>query len=267
MDTSPFVPPVAATLPFAAWLCAVAIIPRAAPRVWESNLSKLAVSLPLGLPVLALYAWHDPSALAHAGRDYVSFMILLSSLFIISSGVLMDGDLEATPQVNVAFLAVGAMLASFIGTTGASMLLIRPLLHTNAERRGVVHTVVFFIFIVSNTGGCLTPLGDPPLLLGYLQGVPFTWTLRLLPAWLMTNALLLAIYFAWTGVCTRARRRSVSRSRRRGSNRFGLRAKRTSCSSSVSSQPPRGCRRSGVKAPWSRSRPSRCGEPARTCIT
>jgi Na+/H+ antiporter NhaD/arsenite permease-like protein len=109
----------------------------------------------------------------------------------------MDGDLEATPLVNTLFLALGAAVASVVGTTGASMLLIRPLLHTNAERRYVVHTVVFFIFLVSNIGGSLTPLGDPPLFLGYLAGVPFTWTIRLAPVWTFTTVLLLAIYFIW----------------------------------------------------------------------
>jgi Na+/H+ antiporter NhaD/arsenite permease-like protein len=124
-------------------------------------------------------------------------MVLLGSLFVVCGGVYLDGDLQATPPVNAAFLAAGALAASFIGTTGASMLMIRPLLETNKERRHVVHTVVFFIFLVSNVGGCLTPLGDPPLFLGYLAGVPFPWTLRLLPAWLFTTALLLAIYIVW----------------------------------------------------------------------
>jgi Na+/H+ antiporter NhaD/arsenite permease-like protein len=146
---------------------------------------------------LILYFAHDPEALVHTGRDYLSFMILLGSLFVISGGVFMDGDLEATPLVNTLFLALGAAVASVVGTTGASMLLIRPLLHTNAERRYVVHTVVFFIFLVSNIGGSLTPLGDPPLFLGYLAGVPFTWTIRLAPVWTFTTVLLLAIYFIW----------------------------------------------------------------------
>src|SRR6188768_1303280 len=144
-----------------------------------------------------LYAVHAPFAIAHTAADYLSFMVLLGSLFVISGGVLIEGDLVATPTVNTAFLAGGALLASFIGTTGASMLLIRPLLETNSERRSAVHTVVFFIFLVSNIGGCLTPLGDPPLFLGYLQGVPFTWTLRLMPPWFFTTSLLLVIYFIW----------------------------------------------------------------------
>src|SRR5439155_972452 len=109
------------------------------------------------------------------------------------------GDLPATPVVNTAFLALGSLLASFVGTTGASMLLIRPLLQTNRERTRVAHTVVFFIFLVSNIGGMLTPLGDPPLFLGYLQGVPFLWTLRLWPAWLFMIATLLVLYVILDG--------------------------------------------------------------------
>jgi len=151
----------------------------------------------LGLPVLVLYARHDPAALWHTAGDYLSFMALLASLFVISGGVLITGDLEARPAVNTAFLAVGAVLASLVGTTGASVLLIRPLLATNQERRHVAHTVVFFIFVVANIGGCLTPLGDPPLFLGYLLGVPFTWTLRLAPHWLLANGMVLAIYYLW----------------------------------------------------------------------
>ena len=197
MPHASFVPALIWILPFASLLLAIALVPLAAPHFWDSNLRKLAVSLALGAPVLALYVVNAPHALLDTGRDYVSFMILLGSLFVISGGVLMDGDLEATPLVNTAFLGLGALFASFVGTTGASMLLIRPLLHTNSERRHVVHTVVFFIFLVSNIGGSLTPLGDPPLFLGYLQGVPFTWTFRLLPQWLFTCGLLLVIYFAW----------------------------------------------------------------------
>jgi Na+/H+ antiporter NhaD/arsenite permease-like protein len=184
-------------VPFGVMLLSIAILPLAAPRFWESNARKLGVAALLGLPVLLLYLRHDPSALVHTGRDYLSFIVLLGSLFVVSGGILAAGDLEATPRTNTAFLAVGSVLASLIGTTGASVLLIRPLLSTNRERKNVAHTVVFFIFVVSNTGGCLTPLGDPPLFLGYLRGVPFTWTLRLLPHWLVVNGLLLAVYYLW----------------------------------------------------------------------
>ena len=153
MTESAFVPAVAWVLPFAALLLCIAVLPLATPHFWESNLRKLLVSAVLGGPVLVLYLAHDPHAIADTASDYVSFMVLLGSLYIISGGVLMDGDLEATPAVNTAFLGLGSLLASFIGTTGASMLLIRALLHTNSERRHVVHTVVFFIFLVSNIGG------------------------------------------------------------------------------------------------------------------
>jgi Na+/H+ antiporter NhaD/arsenite permease-like protein len=197
VEHTSFVPSLIWVVPFASLLLGIAVVPLAAPHFWESNLRKLIVSLALGLPVLALYVANAPHALVETARDYVSFMILLGSLFVISGGVLMDGDLEALPWVNTVFLALGALFASFVGTTGASMLLIRPLLHTNSERRHVVHTVIFFIFLVSNVGGCLTPLGDPPLFLGYLQGVPFTWTFRLAPEWLFTTAVLLVVYFFW----------------------------------------------------------------------
>ena len=115
----------------------------------------------------------------------------------ITGGVRIEGDLEATPAVNTAFIGIGALAASFIGTTGAAMLLIRPLLETNNQRRHVVHTVVFFIFLVCNCGGCLLPIGDPPLFLGYLQGVDFLWTMSLWREWLFVNAVVLAIYWAW----------------------------------------------------------------------
>ena len=204
MEAVPFVPGLAWVAPFAILLLAIAVLPLAAPHFWESNLRKLGVAALLGIPVLGLYLAHHPRVLVHTAADYVSFMVLLGSLFVISGGVMLDGDLQATPRVNTAFLALGSLFASLVGTTGASMLLIRPLLRTNSERRHVVHTVVFFIFLVSNIGGCLTPLGDPPLFLGYLQGVPFSWTLRLAPAWLLTSGLLLIIYFVWdTRACAR----------------------------------------------------------------
>jgi Na+/H+ antiporter NhaD/arsenite permease-like protein len=197
VPTETFVPSVAWALPFVALLLAIAILPLALPRLWESNLSKLGVAALLACPVLVLYLRERPSALVHVSADYVSFIVLLAGLFVISGGIFLEGDLEATPRTNAVFLGAGALLASFIGTTGASMLLIRPLLQTNRERKHVVHTVVFFIFLVSNVGGCLTPLGDPPLFLGYLQGVPFLWTLSLFLPWLFTVGLLLAIYVAW----------------------------------------------------------------------
>lgn len=184
-------------LPFIAMLLAIAILPLRVPHWWESNVNKLVVGAGLGAPILAVYLVRAPGLLIHAAQDYVSFIILLAGLYVISGGILLQGDLQATPLVNVTFLGLGAVLASFVGTTGASMLLIRPLLMTNRERTRVTHTVIFFIFVVSNIGGMLTPLGDPPLFLGYLQGVPFTWTFRLWLPWIAMIGALLAVYFVW----------------------------------------------------------------------
>jgi Na+/H+ antiporter NhaD/arsenite permease-like protein len=193
-------PPVYGVLPFVAMLLAIAVCPLAVPHWWESNRNKFFVSAALGLPVLAVYGVRHPAALAHTTADYVSFIILLAGLFVIAGGILLRGDLVATPATNTAFLAAGGVLASFVGTTGASMLLVRPLLQTNRERTRVKHTVVFFIFIVSNVGGMLTPLGDPPLFLGYLEGVPFTWTFRLWPHWGLMLMALLAAFFVYDSV-------------------------------------------------------------------
>jgi Na+/H+ antiporter NhaD/arsenite permease-like protein len=193
-------PPLYAVVPFVAMLLAIAFCPLWLPNWWEPNRNKLIVSVLLGAPVLLVYLARHPEVLVHTGTGYVSFMILLSGLYVISGGVLLRGDTEATPSVNAAFLATGAVLASVIGTTGASMLLIRPLLQTNRERTQVAHTVVFFIFVVSNIGGMLTPLGDPPLFLGYLQGVPFAWTFRLWPPWLAMVGTLLLVYFVWDSI-------------------------------------------------------------------
>ena len=191
------IPPLYAVLPFVLMLLAIAVFPLWLPHWWEPNRNKLIVGCALGLPVLAFYALHHPGALAHTAADYVSFIVLIGGLYVIAGGILLRGDLVATPLTNTAFLAAGSVLASVIGTTGASMLLIRPLLQTNRERTRVKHTVLFFIFTVSNIGGMLTPLGDPPLFLGYLAGVPFTWTLGLWRPWLLMIGALLAVYYVW----------------------------------------------------------------------
>ncbi len=182
--------------PFALLLAAIAIVPLWKPHFWEKNSNKLIVAGGLSLPVIVLLLLRgDSGHLVHTLNEYFQFMVLLGSLFYVSGGIVLRGDIEATPAVNAAFLAFGSVIANLVGTTGASMLLIRPLLNTNSERRNVAHTVVFFIFLVSNVGGCLTPLGDPPLFLGFLRGVPFTWTLGLWKEWLFLNVLLLTIYF------------------------------------------------------------------------
>jgi Na+/H+ antiporter NhaD/arsenite permease-like protein len=192
-------------------LLAIAVGPLAAPHWWESNRNKLVISAGLGLPVLLLYLAREPRTLVHTAGDYVSFIALLTGLYVIAGGILLRGDLEATPAVNSAFLGAGAVLASLVGTTGASMLVIRALLQTNRERARVTHTVVFFIFLVSNIGGMLTPLGDPPLFLGYLAGVPFTWTLRLWLPWLTMTLVLLATYFVWDTIQHRRESRAALR--------------------------------------------------------
>jgi Na+/H+ antiporter NhaD/arsenite permease-like protein len=187
-------------LPFVVMLLAIALCPLWVPHWWESNRNKLLVATALSLPVLAVYGVRHPAALAHPAADYGSFIVMLAGLFVVSGGILLRGDLVATPLTNTGFLALGGALASFVGTTGASMLLIRPLLQTNSERTRVTHIIVFFIFIVSNIGGMLTPLGDPPLFLGYLAGVPFTWTFRLIPQWVLMLVALLATFFVYDSV-------------------------------------------------------------------
>lgn len=192
-------------VPFVLILGAIAVFPLLARTHlwWESNRNRLIVSLTLAGCTLVYFALAEgaaviPDILQHAVIDeYLPFIVLLFSLYVISGGISLKGDLPAHPLTNTIFLAVGALLASFIGTTGASMLLIRPLLQTNAERVHKTHTVIFFIFMVSNMGGCLLPIGDPPLFLGYLRGVPFLWTFELWKEWALCNAILLVLYYVW----------------------------------------------------------------------
>jgi Na+/H+ antiporter NhaD/arsenite permease-like protein len=134
-------------------------------------------------------------AVLHTGEEYISFIVLLAALFTISGGIYLTGNLLGKPHVNVIFLLTGAVFANLIGTTGAAMVLVRPLLRANSERTHRVHVVIFLIFIVCNLGGLLTPLGDPPLFLGFLRGVSFTWTLRLIPQWLLTVGLTLLVFY------------------------------------------------------------------------
>ena len=175
-------------------LLSIAIVPLVFANWWEKNSNKLILSLVLSAPVLAVLVPAGLHLLEESLIDYVSFMVLLGALFIISGGIYIKGEFAGTPLVNTVFLAVGAVLANLIGTTGASMLLIRPFLRANHRRQRRAHLCIFFIFIVSNIGGLLTPLGDPPLFLGFLRGVPFGWTLGLLPIWLTTVVPLLVVF-------------------------------------------------------------------------
>ncbi len=198
-------PPFYTVVPFILLLGAIAVLPLVpkASHWWEFNRNRLLVAATLGGLTLLWYLTQRGAEAAlhtieHAMLDeYVPFIVLLFSLYTISGGIRIECDLRAHPMVNTAFIGIGGALASFIGTTGAAMLLIRPLLETNRERRHVAHTVVFFIFVVCNCGGCLLPIGDPPLFLGYLRGVEFFWTFNLWKEWLFVNAVLLAVYYAW----------------------------------------------------------------------
>lgn len=193
-------------LPFVALLAAIATFPlmSATKHLWEKRRFQLLLALVLGVP-MAVWVWSlgGRTEVIHALVEYGAFITLLFSLFVVSGGVFVAGDIQATPRNNTLFLAVGALLASFIGTTGAAMLLVRPLLNTNRERKLKVHTVVFTILVVANCGGLLTPLGDPPLFLGLLRGVPFLWTLSLFPQWLFVNGMLLLAYYSVDSVAYR----------------------------------------------------------------
>src|SRR5881628_676580 len=175
--------PLWSLIPFLLMLVSIAVLPMAVPEWWDSNRNKTILSVAFSVPVLVVVLACEPRLLLHSLLDYVSFLTLLGSPFVISGGIYIKGEFAGTPLVNAIFLAIGALFANLIGTTGASMLLIRPFLRANHLRQHRAHLIVFFIFIVSNTAGLLTPLGDPPLFLGFLRGVPFQFTLRLVPQW------------------------------------------------------------------------------------
>jgi Na+/H+ antiporter NhaD/arsenite permease-like protein len=205
--------PTWAVIPFVVYLLSIATLPLFLGRLWELDRNKLIFALTAGAPVVA-YLFRRPGGatlLVESGRDYLSFMALLMALFVISGGIYLRGSFAGTPTVNTTFLAAGALLASVVGTTGASALLIRPLLRANQGRPRATHVVVFFIFVVANGGGLLTPLGDPPLFLGFLRGVPFTWTFRLFPQWLVVVGSLLVIFNLLDQLTFRAGRREGRR--------------------------------------------------------
>ena len=184
-------------LPFVLLLLSIAVLPLVVPEFWERNTNKGIIAGLVALPVLIYYLIVGPQEIPFHMEEYAGFIVLLFSLYTISGGIVLTGNMNATPKVNTIFLAVGAILANLFGTTGAAMLLIRPLLKNNMDRSNKRHTIIFFIFIVANIGGCLTPLGDPPLYMGYLHGIPFTYTLSLWPEWLFMNGILLLIYYLW----------------------------------------------------------------------
>ncbi len=167
---------------------------------WENNKNRGIVATLLSIPVLALYLLNSPMDIVHSMMEYFSFIVLLWSLYTISGGIVLRGNFTGKPLSNTAFLAIGAIIANIFGTTGAAMLLIRPLLRSIEHREHKKHVIIFFIFLVANIGGCLTPLGDPPLFLGYLRGVPFEWTLKLFPVWFPTVIFLLGVFYVWDSI-------------------------------------------------------------------
>ncbi len=216
------IPPLYMIIPFCLLLLCIAVLPLipATEVWWESNLNRFIVAAVLGLITICYYSFacdfpialHWPSHAIVTPEDgsfamgktifinaiineYIAFIVLLFALFTISGGIRVSGDLKASPFINSIIMFIGAVLASFVGTTGAAMLLIRLLLETNKERKYQAHTVIFFIFCVCNCGGCLLPIGDPPLFLGYLKGVNFLWTFSMWKEWLFVNGLVILVYF------------------------------------------------------------------------
>ena len=184
-------------IPFGLMLLTIAVAPLLAERWWESNRHKLTVALFLGVPTaVCLIMGGMLHELEHQlFGDYVPFIILLLALYVVTGGIHLSGDIKATPWVNTSFLGLGWLLASIMGTTGAAMLLIRPLITTNQQREHKVHTILFFIALCANCGGLLTPLGDPPLFMLFLRGADFTWFMSMWAPWLFTGAVLMAIYY------------------------------------------------------------------------
>jgi Na+/H+ antiporter NhaD/arsenite permease-like protein len=187
-------------IPFAGVLLSIAIWPLVASHFWHHHFGKIAITwaLALLLPFAAVFGIDSAvHGAAHAFiAEYIPFIVLLTALFVVAGGICIQGNLQGTPTVNTGMLALGTVLASLMGTTGAAMLMIRPLIRANDDRKHVVHIVVFFIFLVANAGGSLTPLGDPPLFLGFLKGVEFFWTLKhIYPETLFLCGALLAIFY------------------------------------------------------------------------
>lgn len=191
--------PLYSIIPFIGMLLSIALFPLLAPKFWHHHFGKVSAfwAIVTVIPLLLSYKGMAVYEILHVIlADYVPFIILLGSLYTVSGGILLRGTLRGTPLVNTSMLAIGTLLASWMGTTGASMLLIRPFLRANAYRKNRTFMVIFFIFLVANIGGSLTPLGDPPLFLGFLRGVSFFWAFNLLPLMLVAAVILLTIHFA-----------------------------------------------------------------------
>lgn len=186
-------------IPFIGMLLSIAIFPLIAGKWWEKKKQYIVIlwSLLFLIPFAVKYSAGvmGETLLDIVLNDYMTFIILLFGLFCVSGNIAIKGNFSGAPKVNVILLLIGTLLSSWIGTTGASMIMIRPIMRANAWRKRKVQIIVFFIFLVSNIGGCLTPVGDPPLLMGFMRGVPFFWSLRLLPVFILNTAILLVVFF------------------------------------------------------------------------
>lgn len=191
--------PIWLCIPFAGLLLCIAVLPLIKADWWEGHQPhavifwSLLFIIPFALTFSAGTAFE--TVLECIVNDYLTFIILLFGLFCVSGNITMSGDLAGSPRINVGLLALGTLLSSWIGTTGASMLMVRPVIKMNSWRKRKRHIIVFFIFLVSNIGGCLTPIGDPPLLMGFMRGIPFFWSLKLLPLLLVNMAVLLFLFY------------------------------------------------------------------------
>ncbi|WP_419821808.1 sodium:proton antiporter [Anoxybacterium hadale] len=191
--------PIWSVLPFVGMLLSIAVFPLVKPEWWEHHMLKVVIfwSLVFLVPFGVVFGSEMLifNILEIVLLDYLPFIILLFGLFVVAGGIILRGTLIGTPKVNIVLLLIGTILASWVGTTGASMLLIRPVIRANQWREKKTHIIVFFIFLVSNIGGCLTPVGDPPLFLGFLRGIPFFWTLKLAPMFLLNTVILLTVLY------------------------------------------------------------------------
>jgi Na+/H+ antiporter NhaD/arsenite permease-like protein len=190
--------PLWSVIPFVGILLSIALFPLFAPHFWHEHFPKISMfwALILAIPFLIAYRGEAVYEIVHIYLiDYIPFIILLWGLFVASGGILIRGTLQGSPRLNTLILIIGTVIASWIGTTGASMLLIRPLIRANRWRQHQVHLIIFFIFLVSNIGGSLTPLGDPPLFLGFLHSVPFFWTMGLITHMSLVVVILLVLFF------------------------------------------------------------------------
>lgn len=198
-ETSTAVPSLLYCIPFAGILLCIALFPLVMPNWWEEHQAPvvLAWSLAFIVPFVMGFGAHHTAevVLECIINDYLTFIVLLFGLFCVAGNITLEGDLAGSPRINVGLLLFGTLLSSWVGTTGASMLMVRPIIKMNSWRRRKRHIMIFFIFLISNIGGCLTPIGDPPLLMGFMRGVPFFWSLRLLPILAFNVAVLLFVFY------------------------------------------------------------------------